>query len=61
MEGTEAAGELLTDPERFGMLLRRIGWKGAEPIRPFEVLLKLTAIAGGYAGPELIAFRYPDR
>jgi hypothetical protein len=28
-------------------------------LKPFEVLLKLTAVAGGYANPEIVAYRYP--
>ena len=60
MEGTEAAGEFVTNSERFGMLLRKIGLKNDAPIKPFEALLKLTAVAGGYADPELIAYRYPQ-
>lgn len=59
MEGTEAAGEFVTNPKRFATLLRRIGQKNDKPIKPFEVLLGLTAVAGGYADPELIAYRYP--
>ena len=60
MEGTEAAGEFVTNSERFGMLLRKIGLKNDAPLKPFEVLLKLTAVAGGYADPQLIAYRYPS-
>lgn len=59
MEGTEAAGEFVTNSERFGMLLRRIGTSNNTPVKPFEALLKLTAVAGGYANTELIAYRYP--
>lgn len=59
MEGTEAAGEFVTNPKRFNALLRRIGQKGDKPIKPFEVLLRLTAVAGGYADPEIVAYRYP--
>jgi hypothetical protein len=59
MEGTEAAGEFVTNPKRFATLLQRIGQKGDKPIKPFEVLLGLTAVAGGYADPELVAYRYP--
>jgi hypothetical protein len=59
MEGTEAAGELVTNPKRFSTLLLRIGAKDPAPIKPFEVLLKLNAVAGGYADPEIIACRYP--
>jgi len=59
MEGTEAAGELMTNLDRFGALLRRIGVNKNGPIQPFEVLLKLTAVAGGYGQSELCAYRYP--
>ena len=59
MEGTEAAGEFVTNLERFGALLRRIGLKKNARVKPFEVMLKLTAVAGGYANAELIAYRYP--
>ena len=58
MEGTEAAGELITNMDRFGALLRQIGVKKNGPIQPFEVLLKLTAVAGGYGQSELCAYRY---
>ncbi len=61
MEGTEAAGEFVTNPERFGTFLRRIGKKDSAPMKPFEVLLKLTAVAGGYADPEILAYRYPEQ
>lgn len=59
MEGTEAAGEFVTNSRRFGTFLQKIGQKPDKPIKPFEVLLGLTAIAGAYADPELIAYRYP--
>jgi hypothetical protein len=59
MEGTEAAGEFVLNPQRFGPFLRRIGQKSNQPVKPFEVLLKLTAVAGGFADPEVVAFRYP--
>jgi hypothetical protein len=58
MEGTEAAGELITNLDRFGALLRRIGVQKNGPVRPFEMLLKLTAVAGGYGQSELCAYRY---
>jgi hypothetical protein len=59
MEGTEAAGETVTNPELLGALLRRIGHKAGAPVRPFEALLKLTSVPGGYANSQVIAFRYP--
>jgi hypothetical protein len=59
MEGTEAAGEFVTNPEHFQVFLRRVGLKNGESVKPFEVLLKLTALAGGYANPQVVAYRYP--
>jgi hypothetical protein len=58
MEGTEAAGELITNLDRFGTLLRQIGFKKEGPVQPFEMLLKLTAVAGGYGQSELCTYRY---
>jgi hypothetical protein len=60
MEGTEAAGEFVTNSKRFETFLKRIGQSGAQPIKPFEVLLRLTAVAGGYADPEIVAYRYAN-
>lgn len=60
MEGTEAAGELITNLDRFGALLHQIGVKKGEPVKPFEMLLKLTAIPGGYGQSELCAYRYAE-
>ncbi len=57
MEGTEAAGEFATNPEELAGLLRRMGHIPGAPVRPFEALLKLTSIPGGFAGTELIAWR----
>ena len=61
MEGTEAAGETVTNPELLGALLRRIGHKAGVPVRPFEALLKLTSVPGGYANSQVIGFRYPGK
>lgn len=61
MEGTEAAGETVTNPEWLGTLLRHIGHKAGAPVRPFEALLKLTSVPGGYANSQVIAFRYPGK
>jgi hypothetical protein len=59
MEGTQAAGESVTNPERLCVILRHIGHKPGTTVRPFEALLKLTSIPGGYAHPKVVAFRYP--
>ncbi len=57
MEGTEAAGEFATNPEELAGLLRLIGHTSGTPVRPFEALLQLTSIPGGFAGTEVIAWR----
>lgn len=59
MEGTEAAGETVTNPERLANLLRQIGHAPGSPVLPFEALLRLTSIPGGYANANVIAFRNP--
>lgn len=58
MEGTEAAGEFVTNFEKLGGVLRRIGVKSDQPVKQCEMLLKLTAVPGGFGDAELIAYRY---
>lgn len=58
MEGTEAAGELITNPEKFELILQQIGLRDGAHVKSFELLLKLTALAGGYSDAKLIAYRY---
>lgn len=60
MEGTEAAGEFVLNPEKFGALLQRAGVARGAKLRPFEALIKLRAIRGGFEALELVAFRYGD-
>jgi len=58
MEGTEAAGEYITNPESARKLLASLGMaaRGAQP-RHFEVLLRTSAMAGTSRGTEPIAWR----
>ncbi len=58
MEGTEAAGEFVCNPEKFSALLRATGTTREAVLKPFEALIKLRAIPGGYEALELVAFRY---
>lgn len=58
MEGTEAAGEFVCNPEKFAALLRAAGAARDSVLKPFEALIKLRAIPGGYEALELVAFRY---
>jgi hypothetical protein len=58
MEGTQAAGETVTDPARLADMLRQLGHQGGTPVRPLEALLKLTSVPGGYIESKVVAFRY---
>ena len=58
MEGTEAAAEFVTSSDKFAVFLKKIGLSDSSRLKSFEVLLKLTAVGGGYANPDLIAYRY---
>lgn len=59
MEGTAAIGDLVTNPEKLGGLFRKLGHKPGTTVRPFEALMKLTSIPGGFADPEIVAVRSP--
>ncbi len=59
MEGTAAIGDVVTNPEKLTGLLRKLGHKPSTTVEPFEVLMKLTSIPGGFAYPEIVAARYP--
>jgi len=58
MEGTQAAGETVTDPARLADMLHQLGHQSGTPVSPFEALLKLTSVPGGYTESKAIAFRY---
>lgn len=57
MEATEAAGEVVTDPQRLNDMLHKIGHQPGTDVAPFEALIKLTSLPGGFANPEVIAYR----
>jgi hypothetical protein len=60
MEGTEAAGECVTNPQELEALLRQIGHKTGTPVPPFEAVIKLTSLpSGSYVNSKVVAFRYP--
>ncbi len=61
MEATAAVGDVVTSPDKLTILLRKLGHKPGTPVRPFEALVKLTSIPGGFAYPEVIAVRHPGR
>jgi hypothetical protein len=46
VEGTQAAGELITDPGRLSNDLKKCGIPASGPLHPFEMLLRLNTMAG---------------
>jgi hypothetical protein len=57
MEGTEAAGDYITNPKLTAALLERMGMK--DSAKPFEVLLKLRTVGGSSSDTEVVAYRKP--
>jgi hypothetical protein len=56
-EGTEAAGEFITDEKRAAAALKAIGIDPAGPPRYFEILLEARAIAGSASQSTILASR----
>jgi hypothetical protein len=56
-EGTEAAGEFITDEKRAGAALRAMGIDPAGPPRYFEILLQAKAVAGSASQSTILATR----
>jgi hypothetical protein len=56
-EGTQIAGQFVTNVDSFGKVLAKAGIDPRGPARPFQVLLRLTAIAGSPGRFEVISFR----
>ena len=56
-QATQAAGDLVTDPQRVEMLLRSIGHKPGTSVAPFEALFQVISLPGGYDNPRVIAYR----
>jgi hypothetical protein len=59
MQATQAAGDLITDPQRLDMLLHSIGHTPGTKVVPFEALIQIKSLPGGYENPRVIAFRVP--
>jgi hypothetical protein len=57
MQATQAAGEMVTDPQLLESLLRSIGHKTGENVTPFEALFQVTSLPGSYENPHVVAFR----
>ncbi|MDR3754184.1 MAG: hypothetical protein P4K93_11980 [Terracidiphilus sp.] len=56
-QATQAAGDLVSDPQRMDMLLRSIGHKPGTSVAPFEALFQVISLPGGYDNPRVIAYR----
>jgi hypothetical protein len=56
-EGTQIAGQFVTNLDNFGKVLAKAGIDPRGPARPFQALLRLTAMAGSPGRFEVIAFR----
>lgn len=54
-EGTEAAGRLVTDQGRFQDALLKCGIRAGEPLKHFEMLLQLSAMAGSPTNVNVLA------
>ncbi len=54
MEGTEAAGEFITNPQSAAVLVRHLTTELGGVDKPFEALLRLTPVAGGPANTRLV-------
>jgi len=56
-EGTQLAGQFVTNLDSFGKVLAKAGIDPGGPARPFQALLRLTAMAGSPGRFEVISFR----
>jgi hypothetical protein len=56
-QATQAAGDLVTDPQRLDALLRSIGHKPGTNVAPFEALIQITSLPAEYDNPKVVAFR----
>ncbi len=57
MQATEAAGEIVTDAQALDSLLRHVDHKPGTNVEPFEALIQIKSLPGGYADPQVIAYR----
>jgi len=56
-QATQAAGDLVTDPQRLAMLLSSMGHKPRADVPSFEALFQITSLPGGYDNPKVVAYR----
>jgi len=56
-QATQAAGDTITDPQRLETLLTTIGHRPGTNVTPFEALIQITSLPGGYDNPKVVAYR----
>jgi hypothetical protein len=56
-QATQAAGDLVTDPQLLERLLKGIGHAPGSNLAPFEALFQVTSLPGGYDNPKVVAYR----
>jgi hypothetical protein len=54
-EGTAAAGELVTNPQRLSDALRECGISSSTPVTHFQLLLRLNTMAGSPSNVDVVA------
>lgn len=57
MQASQAAGDIVTDPQLLDGLLRSIGHKPETKVAPFEALFQINSLPGGYSDIKVIAYR----
>lgn len=58
-QATQAAGDFVTDPQLLERLLQSIGHAPGSNVAPFEALVQVTSLPGGYDNPKVVAHRFP--
>lgn len=56
-EGTEAAGEFVTNPDRFADSLKKLGISSRGSVRHIELLIKTSFVSSAFATYEIVAYR----
>ena len=60
-QGTEAAGDFLTDSNQLETLLKSMGHEPGTNVAPFEALIQITSLPTSYDNPKVIAYRPQPR
>jgi hypothetical protein len=60
MQGSEAAGDYLTRPEKLEQLAHALGADPAKPLPYFEAVVKLIAVDASSVSTQIVAYRVID-